>query len=293
MSFSIKRIRNRPNHLINSRNLKELLIRTLSGLIYAVLMIGSITIHPLGFFGLFVFILIAGMTEFYRMASKPGLKPYTMAGTGAGVIIFTLTFLIHFLNLDPVWHLILIIPVLALLSASLMTKRENPVAATAVTFLGLIYVSVPVSLFNGIVYHPYHEGFDYQVGLFLFAVIWLNDTGAYLTGRLIGRHHIFPRVSPKKTWEGVAGGLVVAILASWLLKPLYPSIPINHIWILCPLIITAGTLGDFAESVLKRAAGVKDSGAIMPGHGGILDRMDSLIFAAPVVYLTINLLEKL
>ena len=182
---------------------------------------------------------------------------------------------------------------MVIISESLFRARTNTLAAVALTLLGIIYVSVPFTFFNGIVFHPYNQGFDYQVALFLFAVIWIYDTGAYIFGRLIGRHKLFPRISPKKTWEGLAGGLVVAFAAAWLLKPLFPAIPEAHIWILCPLIVATGTLGDLTESAWKRSAGVKDSGTIMPGHGGILDRMDSLIFAGPTVYLTIILLNKI
>jgi len=168
--------------------------------------------------------------------------------------------------------------------------KENAIVSAALTFLGIIYVGVPISMFNFLVYHPYKEAFDYQVVLFLFLIIWLNDTGAYITGKLLGKHKMCPRISPKKSWEGLIGGLMMALVVTWISRPLFPDIPLMHLWILCPVVVIAGTLGDLVESSWKRAVGVKDSGNLIPGHGGILDRFDSLILAAPAAYITITLL---
>lgn len=271
--------------------MKELVTRSISGLIYAGLMIGSVTIHPLLFFALFALILVAGMTEFYRLTSDTAVKPFKLTGILTGFIFFSVAFLIHYAGFDSRWVLVGIPALLILLAIPMFYPDRHPALSAGFTLLGLVYVALPVTLFNGLVYHPYKDTFDYQVVIFLFAVLWINDTGAYLTGILIGRHKIFPRVSPKKSWEGLAGGLVLASLGTWILLPLFPSIPAGHLWILLPVIVLTGTLGDFAESAWKRSAGVKDSGKIMPGHGGVLDRFDSLIFAAPAVYLTIRLLN--
>ncbi len=123
----------------------------------------------------------------------------------------------------------------------------------------------------------------------IFILIWINDTFAYLVGRAFGKRKLFPRVSPKKTWEGAIGGLVFALTAAYFMAKYEPIV--NQVqWVtLAAIIVIAGSLGDLVESKLKRDAGVKDSGAIMPGHGGMLDRLDSLIFAAPFAYLTLNI----
>lgn len=211
-------------------------------------------------------------------------------GITAGVILFLTLFLVRYPVIDS--RILVLIPVsgLILMILPMFRPSAQPVLTASLTFLGIIYVSLPVSVFNLLIYHPYKEGFDYQVVLFLFIILWLNDTGAYITGKLIGKHKMFPRISPKKSWEGFAGGLLMAMLITWFSRPLFPDIPSMHLWILCPVIVLAGTFGDLAESAWKRSAGVKDSGRIMPGHGGILDRFDSLIFAAPAAYVTITLL---
>jgi len=267
--------------------LKEFLIRTASGLTFAALMIGSVTIHPLVFLAVFVLILIKGLMEFYGFFRDTEHKPMAIPGIAFGIILFVLFFLVNYLNLSGKIFLLLPVMALILFSMPMFGKKADTLLPLGVTFLGILYVAIPVSLMNGLVFHPYKEGFDYQVALFLFAIIWLNDTGAYITGVLIGRHKMFPRISPKKTWEGLAGGLAFSLLASWLIRPLVPDIPANWAWLLTLAIILAGTLGDLVESAFKRAAGLKDSGKFMPGHGGLLDRFDSFLFAVVAVYVLI------
>jgi phosphatidate cytidylyltransferase len=270
--------------------LKEFLTRTVSGLIYAIIMIGSITIHPLGFLAVFLFVLILGMIEFYRMSSSPGSRPMVFPGIITGVIIFLTFFLTRFAGSES--KILLMIPASALVTITipLFRQKDHILFSASLTFFAIVYVAVPVTFFNFLVYHPYKQGFDYQLVLFLFFILWANDSGAYISGKLLGRHKIFPRISPKKSWEGFAGGLLIALLVTWVTRSIFPDIPFLHLWILCPVIVVAGTFGDLVESGWKRASGVKDSGKLMPGHGGILDRFDSLIFAAPATYIIITLL---
>ena len=271
--------------------MKEFLTRSVSGLIYAAIMIGSITIHPLLFAIVFLFVLILGMIEFYRICTFSEFSPVNWFGIVSGAILFLAFFIARFTTVNKA--ILLLAPSLIMLvgmAIPMFKVKVNPILSASLTFLGILYVSIPITIFNLLVYHPYKEGFDYQVVLFLFLVLWLNDTGAYITGKLWGKHKLFPRISPKKSWEGLAGGILLALLLTWLSQPLFPSIPEWHLWVLCPVIVISGTIGDLVESSWKRAAGVKDSGKLMPGHGGILDRFDSLIFAAPAAYLTIILL---
>jgi phosphatidate cytidylyltransferase len=251
-------------------------------------MIGSITIHPLIFGAVFLLILIKGMAEFYSFTTDQEQKPMVVPGMIAGILVFLSFFLYRYASVERSVFLIIPVSGILLFILTIFRQKGHAINSLAVTLMGIIYVAVPLSLFNGLVYHPFKAGFDYQVGLFLLVIIWLNDTGAYVIGMLIGKHKMFPRISPKKTWEGLAGGLVFAFLASWLMRPIIPDIPPHQVWVLTLAIVVAGTLGDLAESAFKRAAGVKDSGKFMPGHGGLLDRFDSLLFATPIVYLLIN-----
>jgi phosphatidate cytidylyltransferase len=253
-------------------------------------MIASVTLHPLVFLAVFLFILILGMIEFYRMCSLPESRPAVIPGITAGVVLFLAFFLVTYIGFDNRILLVILASGLILMTIPMFLQNRQPILSASLTFLGVIYVGLPVSIFNFLVYHPYKDGFDYQVVLFLFLILWLNDTGAYITGKLIGKHKLFPRISPKKSWEGIAGGLLMALLTTLLSRPLFPDIQSSHLWILCPVIVITGTFGDLVESTWKRAAGVKDSGTLIPGHGGILDRVDSLIFAAPATFLTITLL---
>jgi phosphatidate cytidylyltransferase len=136
-----------------------------------------------------------------------------------------------------------------------------------------------------------HESIVFSPGIVVgfFLLIWANDTGAYLSGISFGRHKLFERISPKKTWEGFIGGLILAVLVSWLVSGWLGVVGKFNWVVIAALISIAGTYGDLVESMLKRSLGVKDSGKIMPGHGGFLDRFDSAIISFPLVYLFISL----
>lgn len=154
---------------------------------------------------------------------------------------------------------------------------------TGMTYLGLLLAFLPLlrRTEHGLVWV-----------FVLLAATWLGDSGAYFTGRSLGRHRMSPRLSPKKTWEGTLGGAVAAVLGALAVGALFlPGVPLWKIALLGLVIDGAGVLGDLAESLLKRAFGVKDSGRIMPGHGGILDRIDSLLFSGPVLFLFLHLLD--
>lgn len=271
--------------------MKEFLTRTISGLTYAGLMIAAVMIHPLIFAAVFLFVLIVGMHEFYSFVPSGESKPMKIPGIITGVLLFGVVFLEYYLGIPDIYLGIPVVCLLIVMALTMFVPQVNALQSLGITLAGIVYVALPLSSFSGLVFNPYNEGFDYQIALFLFGVIWLNDTGAYITGMLIGKHKMFPRISPKKSWEGLIGGLVISLLAAWLIHPLVPGIPSGMIWILTPAAVIAGTFGDLVESTWKRAAGVKDSGKIMPGHGGILDRFDSLLFAGPVIYLLIRLIQ--
>ncbi len=201
-----------------------------------------------------------------------------------GILLLIVNFLIASGLAQPSLLMALPLPVIILAISELYKKSEYPFINIGHTLLGVLYIALPLSLSNYIVYSELHnQEYNYQVLMAVLFLIWTNDSGAYLVGSMIGKHKLFPRISPKKTWEGSIGGGVSAVLLSLLISQYVPEIGLLH-WVAIAIItVVFGTFGDLTESMLKRNANIKDSGNILPGHGGILDRFDSLLMAAPMV----------
>ena len=170
-----------------------------------------------------------------------------------------------------------ILLVLARFIAGLYLKEKSPIASWANSCFTICYVAVPLTML-ALILHTY----GMLIALFMFVCIWLNDTGAYLVGCTIGKHRLFERISPKKSWEGFFGGMAFCIAAGSFAHLLIGGS--QAVWIPFAIVVSVfSTWGDLVESLIKRTAGVKDSGNIMPGHGGVLDRIDSLLFVAPAI----------
>lgn len=176
------------------------------------------------------------------------------------------------------------VSMLVYLIYNLFSQKENPKKLGFLYFIGYIILPFLIALkipFNGVNYRP-------KIFVSILILIWANDTFAYLVGKNFGKNKLFPSISPKKTIEGFFGGMLFTIICGLLLANYYIETSNPYIWIIIALIISVfSTIGDLIESKFKRAAGVKDSGSIMPGHGGILDRLDSIIFVVPFIYLFI------
>ncbi len=222
------------------------------------------------------------MHEFYNLINKKGeIDVNQWIGVSGGIILFLVTF-IH--SIVPISHVYLFgtyafYSVLVMV-AELFRKKNNPINNWAYYFLGQVYIALPFALLNYIIFM--HGGFQPLLLLALFIVIWSNDTGAYITGVSIGKHPMFKRVSPKKTWEGFMGGFVFSLAAAVVLSKFITDITTIQWIIFSILVVVFGTFGDLSESLLKRTLQVKDSGDLIPGHGGILDRFDSMSFVVPV-----------
>ena len=214
------------------------------------------------------------------------------------VAAYVLSTLIAAGLLEAKYIAILPLFLLTAMITAIYCKEEKPFDSLAHTFFPVLYVGLPLCLFpfaaflhTGLSTLLPHNCGAFSPGIIIgfFALIWANDTGAYLAGIAFGRHKLLERISPKKTWEGFAGGVIVAVALAWLLSGWFGVVSGIH-WVVIALIVSVvGTYGDLVESMLKRSVGVKDSGNIMPGHGGFLDRFDSALLAFPAVYLFVSL----
>lgn len=271
--------------------MKNLLKRSISGVTFATVIFAGILIHPLIFAFVFVTFSTLVLIEFYSILEKTGFKPYRYPGIIAGVFIFVLFFLVASKIVSQNMIILLILFPFIFFLAELFNKNERGFENSLLTLTGIVYVSIPFAILNFIVLpgsNPASAFYPWIMVGILF-IIWAYDSAAYFIGSLIGRHKIYSRISPAKSWEGFIGGAIFAVIMGILNAVLFPSMSMIR-WIVVALIVVVfGTCGDFFESKLKRVAGVKDSGNLMPGHGGMLDRFDSLLFSVPIIFIWLNL----
>jgi len=266
---------------------------------------------------LFLFITVIGLWEFYNLSMLSRAKPQIWYGIVLGAILFISNYLFAsgyvnykvFVLLIPLFVFVFII--------ELYREYKRPFKNIAYTYLGIIYIAIPFSLLNyfvivsssgkvlktildpinnltnyflfiepndKIIYSPY-------ILLGFFLMLWANDTGAYVFGVSFGKHKLFPRLSPKKSWEGFIGGALTTFGIAYIISLYFIDLSFVS-WIMMALIIVlTATLGDLVESMYKRSIGVKDSGSILPGHGGILDRFDVVLITAPIVFTYLELIN--
>jgi phosphatidate cytidylyltransferase len=272
--------------------LKTLLIRTVTSLIYVAVICAGLLFHPLLFALVFLALTIMTMLEFYRLVKMAGGEPQVISGILAAVVFFASLFG-YVSDFVPVGALFSVVPFIFLIFVvELYRKKTEPMANIAYTLTGFIYIAFPMSLSNLLVF-PALSGrhlFYPWILLGVCIILWLYDSGAYLVGSSFGKHKLFERISPRKSWEGVIGGSIVAMLAGVMNAWLFQSIEIVNWLLISAIVVVSGTFGDLAESLMKRSLGLKDSGKLLPGHGGMLDRFDSFLFAIPMVVALLYLL---
>jgi len=269
--------------------------RILSGLIlFALLMLAIWFPHPLPFTIFAALAMGLGLHEYYSLAEKLGYFCYRSLGfTASGLIVLVFYFAGREQNASQLSLLLPIIAALVALALILSLKRSNKfdvaLASTAATVFGVLYVAmlagfaIAVKMISSDSSHFPSPGA--KLLTFFFLVVAGSDTGAYFTGRALGKHKLAPNISPGKTIEGSIGGLILGLAGGALSKLwFFPEIPWLHVVALASILIVAGTLGDLCESMLKRGSKTKDAASIIPGHGGVLDRLDSLLFNAPIIY---------
>lgn len=263
--------------------MKNLITRTLTGVVFLVVILGSIIWHPFAVLFVFFVLNVIALSEYANILSKKGVHIPPMSLIFLGSLVYLIIGLFSNSIIESK-TLLLVLPLLfVFFMSSIFRDSDKTLEELAFKIIGIIYISIPFALFNvvenmGIVGQ---EGHNPLFLIMFFIIVWSNDTFAYLFGSAIGKHRLFERISPKKSWEGSIGGGISAIIIAVILSH-YFSLLDPYIWILFALIIVVtSVIGDLFESLIKRQVGVKDSGYIMPGHGGVLDRFDAAIFAIP------------
>ena len=276
--------------------MKNFLIRTITGVIFVAAIVASF-LRPEAM--VLLFSIVTGLTiwEFTGLVNeREHVTVNRFICTVAGVYFFyAMTYFCSDLYGGADKSVVFIpylVTIIYLLVAELYLKQEDPIEDWAYTMLSQMYIALPFSLLNVLAFTATPEGtvsFNTLLPLSVFVFLWVNDSGAYCIGSLLGRHKLFPRISPGKSWEGSIGGALFVIAAAWAISYFLDGVMLTTIeWIGLGLVVVIfGTWGDLVESLFKRTLGIKDSGSILPGHGGMLDRFDSSLLAIPaaVVYL--------
>ena len=276
--------------------MKNFIIRTITA-VFFVAAIVTCFLRPEAM--ILLFGLVTGMTiwEFTRLVNdREGVTVNQLIATVAGVYFFLAMAGFCSGMTPPSVFLPYLVTLIYLMVSELYLKQEDPVHDWAYTMMSQLYIALPFSMLNVLAFQSDADGVHYvwTLPLSVFVFLWINDTGAYLCGSLLGKHKLFPRISPGKSWEGSIGGgilvMIVAVLVWYLLEQYEQNaLGLNALeWAGLGLVIVIfGTWGDLVESLFKRTLGIKDSGNILPGHGGMLDRFDSSLMAIPaaVVYL--------
>ncbi len=272
-----------------------MLTRTITGAFFILFIVAGIYFNPTIALLLFTFITLLATDEFYGLTKKSkNLKPFRFLGTLTAVSLMLILGLIIQNDID---FKIVFIPILLMFLTfifEIYKKNDTPFINIGYTLLGIFYIVIPFAMLFHLGYYSqtsFSENYNYQIILGFFILLWTNDTGAYLSGRFFGKHKLFERISPKKTWEGSIGGGILTLILAYVLSIFFTNLTLTNWLVIGVLIAVFGDLGDLVESMLKRSLGVKDSGKLLPGHGGILDRFDGLLLSVPFVYSYLQLIR--
>lgn len=247
-------------------------------------------------FFLFLCIVLLGVNELLSLAKATKTNTLPFSAYCLSAMVYTLPLLSYIWQDLAAWHILLVVLPALCLMFQVLTVKKNTLQALAVSFFAPIYLALPfLALFLSAFYMHNRFQHEYNGSMLLgfFILLWSSDTGAYISGRFLGKHKLLERISPKKTWEGLLGGTLLSLGAAWLWSDYNTDLARVEWLFSAGIIVFFGTFGDLFESLLKRQAGVKDSGKLLPGHGGILDRFDSVLLASPAWYAYLLFLSTL
>ncbi len=276
-------------------NIKDIFTRAGAGIIYILVILLGLLGGRFSFLTVFGAILGSALFEFYRMVEKDTSHAISKI---FNILMGVLIFISVFLYLEDINTYLLPVFILSylliLIASAIFLRRHDILHGIIYSVFGQIYITMPLSLLMFISYSPDMAVSEYNwvPVLALFVFLWVNDTAAYFIGSLIGKHKLIEHISPKKSIEGFIAGIFFTILASLIFDRLYPGFSTIFWMGLAAVVALFGTLGDLFESLIKRTCNVKDAGDLIPGHGGILDRVDSLLVTVPAVYLYLILFHS-
>lgn len=268
----------------------ELFKRSLTGVLFVTLVVLCVISGPFWFAGFFAIIVVITLLEYVTIVNKfknASINPIWISLSGLLLFLAFFTYCLGFRNF--VIFVPFLLSMVFIFLRELFLKKTDPINNWALSVFGLVYIAIPFSILSVLAFNTKQgfgpDNYSYLIPLTLFVLIWCNDIGAYCVGRTLGRHKLFERISPNKTWEGSVGGAIFSIAVSLILSVLMPEV-YGHlpVWAwagMALVIVVFGTFGDLTESLMKRKLGIKDSGKILPGHGGLLDRFDSSLMAIP------------
>ncbi|MDX2195532.1 MAG: phosphatidate cytidylyltransferase [Cytophagales bacterium] len=253
--------------------------RTIAGILGAGTITFFLTYNEWTYFGFVLILSFFTQREFYSLIREDAEDPLIRWGLFNGVLLNVISFFVSRGDLPTKSYLLFFALLGIVFISELYRRSSNPFENIAFTILGVFYVAMPLSLLH---FSAYSTGsFSPQISIGFFLLLWAGDTGAYFAGKYFGKHKLFQRISPNKTWEGVAGGIVLSLAIAHIMSIYFSDIEYWKWYVMAIIIPAAGTYGDLIESMLKRSLMVKDSGNLIPGHGGLLDRFDGLLLAAP------------
>ena len=274
--------------------MKNLIIRAITGILFIGIIIGAILYSKYTLLAMLLVITTLTLTEFYRLIEGSNSLKITLFVNILGGNYLTLSLYLYASDILPAFSKgVVFIPYLIYFLCcfiiQLYMKDKDPITRWSHSFMGQVYIALPIGLLSFLAFEPSSTFLFYNPWLLLsfFAFIWINDTGAFLVGSAIGKKRLFERISPKKSWEGFWGGIAFNLVLAYILSTQFNVLSQLEWYGLAITVSIFATLGDLCESLLKRTLQIKDSGSILPGHGGMLDRFDSVLLAAPaaVIYL--------
>lgn len=268
-------------------------VRTISATVFTVIMVAATLFSPYLYGAVFLVIMAVAIQEFFLMLMEGRYPVQRKISLLAAAAVFILTICQHLSGLDPKWSVLALAFILAVPASAIFLSDHTDFGSIAYCYAALLYICLPLTLSQSLVFGP-DGSFDGKLLLSIFVIVWMCDVGAFCIGSLLGKRpgarRLAPSISPKKSWWGFWGGLLLGVVSAFVLGLVgWLPFPVVHTLALGCLVSIAGICGDLIESMWKRYAGVKDSGNVIPGHGGMLDRFDSSLVSIPVAFIYLTL----